>query len=138
MHIIKITPSENGIYNDFMSEEDIVVPNGWAIIPEDMEKPSTYPRLGGLEVKEISYPYEVEVEKVNEETGEVEIVTETRERLIMTVTKMTEGTLPEPEPYVPTNDELQWQAITDLEIGQMEQDQAITDLEIAQLEGSAE
>ena len=38
----------------------------------------------------------------------------------------------------PTEDELQWQAITELEIGQMEQDQALTDLEIAQLERSAE
>ena len=38
----------------------------------------------------------------------------------------------------PTENELLWQAITDLEIGQMEQDQALTDLEIAQLEGSAE
>lgn len=45
------------------------------------------------------------------------------------------ASLPEPEP---TEDELQWQAITELEIGQMEQDQALTELEIAQLERSAE
>ncbi len=38
----------------------------------------------------------------------------------------------EPEP---TSEELQWQAITDLEIAQMETEQALTDLEIAQLEG---
>lgn len=38
----------------------------------------------------------------------------------------------------PTEEELQWQAITDIEIEQMEQDQAITDLEIAQLEGGSE
>ena len=43
--------------------------------------------------------------------------------------------LPEAEP---TEDELQWQAITELEIGQMEQDQALTELEIAQMERSAE
>ena len=42
-----------------------------------------------------------------------------------------------PEPiYEPTQDELLWQAITDIEIGQMEQDLALTDLEIAYLEGS--
>lgn len=41
------------------------------------------------------------------------------------------------ESVVPTQDELQWQAITDLEISQMEYDQALTDLEIAYLEGSA-
>lgn len=34
---------------------------------------------------------------------------------------------PEPEP---TEEELQWQAITDLEIAQMEYEQALTDLEI--------
>jgi len=33
----------------------------------------------------------------------------------------------EPEP---TEDELQWQAITDVEIAQMEYEQALTDLEI--------
>lgn len=38
--------------------------------------------------------------------------------------------IPEPEPE-PTEIELQWQAITDLEIAQMEYDQALTDLEIA-------
>ena len=44
----------------------------------------------------------------------------------------------EPETLFPTEDELQWQAITDLEISQMEYDQALTDLELAYLEGSAE
>jgi hypothetical protein len=34
-----------------------------------------------------------------------------------------------------TQDELQWQAITDLEISQMEYNQALTDLEIKYLEG---
>lgn len=37
--------------------------------------------------------------------------------------------IPEPKPE-PTEDELQWQAITDLEIAQMEYEQALTDLEI--------
>jgi hypothetical protein len=42
----------------------------------------------------------------------------------------------EPEtPEEPTQDELQWQAITDLEISQMEYNQALTDLEIKYLEG---
>ena len=35
----------------------------------------------------------------------------------------------------PNQDELQWQAITDLEISQMEYNQALTDLEIKYLEG---
>lgn len=41
--------------------------------------------------------------------------------------------LPKP---APTEDELQWQAITELEISLMEQEQALTEIEIAQMEGS--
>lgn len=45
--------------------------------------------------------------------------------------------IPDPVPE-PSEDELQWQTITDLEISQMEYDQALTDLELAYLEGSIE
>jgi hypothetical protein len=62
------------------------------MIPEDMVLPATFPRLGSIEAQEITYPYEVEVEK------DGEMVTEQRERVIMTVTVMSEGTSPEPEP----------------------------------------
>lgn len=41
--------------------------------------------------------------------------------------------LPKP---APTEDELQWQDITELEISLMEQEQALTEIEIAQMEGS--
>ena len=122
MHIICLTPLEEGVYNDHISNNITMPPEGWAMIPEDMEKPSTFPRLGSLEAEEITYPYEVEVEKDEIKTRDVEIigedgepvivqeeytekvmVTEQREKVIMTVTKMTEGTLPEiievePEP----------------------------------------
>lgn len=138
MHIINMTPLEEGVYNDHKADHITAPPDGWAMIPEDFPLPSTFPRLGSIEAEEISYPYEVEVERKNEETGEMEMVTEQRGRVIMTVTSMTEGTLPEPEPTPePTNDELQWQAITDLEIAQMEYNQDLTNLEIAYLEGSA-
>ena len=103
-----------------------------------MVLPSTFPRLGSIEAKEITYTYDMEVEKQDEETGEMVTVTERREKVIMTVTAMTEGTLPEPVDPEPTEEEMQWQAITDIEIEQMEQAQAITDLEIAQLEGGLE
>lgn len=42
--------------------------------------------------------------------------------------------IPEPEP---TEDELQWQTITEMEIIQIEHDLALTELEIAILEGGA-
>ena len=165
MHIIDLTPLEVGVYNDHKSDHISTPPKGWAMIPEDMVLPSTFPRLGSLKAEPITYTYEVEVEKdvvkyrdveifdengepvldengnpviEKEEYTEKEIVIEQSERVIMTVTEMTEGTLPEPVEPEPTNDELVWQAITDLEIAQMEYDQALTDLEIAQLEGSAE
>jgi hypothetical protein len=98
MHIICLTPLEDGVYNDHASDNITAPPEGWAYIPDDFPLPATFPRLGSLEAEEISYPYGVEVEKVNEETGETEIVIEERTVPMMTVTKMTEGTLPEPEP----------------------------------------
>lgn len=98
MHIINMTPLEKGVYNDHKANHITAPPEGWAMIPEDFPLPSTFPRLGSIEAQEISHPYEVEVERMNKETGEMEMVTEQRERVIMTVTAMTEGTLPEPEP----------------------------------------
>ena len=98
MHIICLTPLEEGVYNDHKADHITEPPEGWAMIPENFPLPSTFPRLGSIEAEEISYPYEVEVERKNEETGEMEMVTEQRGRVIMTVTSMTEGTLPEPEP----------------------------------------
>lgn len=135
MHIIDLTPLEVGVYNDHKADHITAPPEGWAMIPEDMVLPSTFPRLGSITAEEKTYTYDVEVEKKDEETGEMVTVTEHLEKVIMTVTAMTDGTLPEPVDPEPTEEELQWQAITDIEIEQMEQAQAITDLEIAQLEG---
>jgi hypothetical protein len=103
MHIICLTPLEEGVYNDHNANHITAPPEGWAMIPDDMVLPNTFPRLGSIEAQEITYPYEVEVEK------DGEMVTEQRERVIMTVTVMTEGTLPEPEPEVepePTAEEM--------------------------------
>ena len=128
MHIIDLTPLEAGVYNDHNADHITMPPEGWAMIPEDMGKPSTFPRLGSITAEEITYPYEVEVEKdvvkyrdvevigedgepviVQEEYTEKEMVIEQREKVIMTVVEMTEGTVPEPEPEVepePTAEEM--------------------------------
>lgn len=103
MHIIQLEALEEGVYNDHKADYISEPPEGWAMIPDGFEKPSTFPRLGSIEAKELPYTFEVEVQKVNEETGEMEIVKELREKVVMTVTKMTEGILPEiidvePEP----------------------------------------
>lgn len=138
MHIINLTPLEEGVYNDHKADHITAPPEGWAMIPEDFPLPSTFPRLGSITAEEKTYTYEVEVEKTDEETGEMVTATEQREKVIMTVTAMTEGTLPDQVDPELTEEELQWQSITDIEIEQMEQAQAITDLEIAQLEGGLE
>ena len=128
MHIICLTPLEAGVYNDHASDNITSPPDGWAYIPEDMEKPSTFPRLGSIEAEEATYTREVEVEKevtktrevesfdedgnpitVTEEYTEMEMVIEEQEYTMMTVTAMTEGTLPEPVPEPerePTTDEI--------------------------------
>lgn len=83
MHIICLTPLEEGVYNDHKADHITAPPDGWAMIPEDFPLPSTFPRLGSIEAMVISE--------------------------IMTVTAMTEGTLPEPsqnESREPTTEEI--------------------------------
>lgn len=124
MHIIDLTPLEEGVYNDHKADHITAPPDGWAMIPENFPLPSTFPRLGSIEAKEITYTYDVEVEKEETKTRDIEtldengepkivqeeykekvMVTEQRERVIMTVTKMEEGTLPDiPEPEPTTDD----------------------------------
>lgn len=99
MHIICLTPLEPGVYNDHNASHISTPPEGWAYIPEDFPLPSTFPRLGSLEAEELIYGREVQ-----DENGE----TVTHEYTMMTVTAMTEGTLPEPVPVpepVPTTEE---------------------------------
>lgn len=105
MHIIQLEALEEGVFNDHKTEYITEPPEGWAMIPDDMVLPSTFPRLGSIEAEEVTYTYEVEVEKINEETGEIELVAETKEKTMLTVVSMTEGTLPEPVEEEPTKEE---------------------------------
>ena len=93
MHIICLTPLEEGVYNDHKAGHITAPPEGWAMIPEDFPLPSTFPRLGSLEAKNVAHLFEVELED-----GKIE----KHERVMMTVTAMTEGTLPEATPETPT------------------------------------
>ena len=72
MWIIDLTPLAPGVYNDHRADHISAPPDGWAMIPDDFPVPSTYPRLGSIEAEEIDG--------------------------VVTVTAMTEGTLPDPEP----------------------------------------
>lgn len=117
MHIICLTPLAPGVYNDHKADHISCPPDGWAYIPEDFPLPSTFPRLGSIEAEEMTYTREVDVYRpvtklrevetvdaegkpitITEEYTEMELVTETVEYTMMTVTAMTEGTLPEPDP----------------------------------------
>lgn len=72
MRIIEITALSNGAHRN-QTGSFTTVPDGWAIIPDDMETPN-FP-FGKVEVAEING--------------------------VMTVTKWTAGVIPEPEPTPP-------------------------------------
>lgn len=81
MTIIEIKALENGSHRNQTGDFN-TVPDGYARIPDDMEIPDTFPFVGI-------------------ETAEIDGV--------MTVTKMTAGVMPEPEPIPepePTSDEI--------------------------------
>lgn len=84
MHIICLTPLAPGVYNDHKADHIAAPPDGWAMIPEEFPLPATFPRLGSIEAEEIDG--------------------------VMTVTAMTEGTLPEPapEPEEPEDEPSVW------------------------------
>ena len=94
MHIINLTPLEPGVYNDHTSDSITAPPDGWAYIPEDFPLPSTFPRLGNIEAEELTYIRDENGSLVHlaqsDEADETNVVT------IITVTVMTEGTLPNP------------------------------------------
>lgn len=46
MTIIELAPIKNGAHHNQTVSGKITVPNGWAVIPEDMEIPETFPFVG--------------------------------------------------------------------------------------------
>lgn len=71
MKLIEILTLDNGAHRNFTTDMEVPVPEGWAVIPEEMETPDTFPFVN-IEVAEIDG--------------------------VMTVTSMTAGVMPEPEP----------------------------------------
>lgn len=71
MKLIEILALDNGAHRNYTIEGEAPIPEGWAIVPEDMEIPETYPFVG------------IEAEEIDG---------------VMTVTSMTAGVMPEPEP----------------------------------------
>ena len=81
MRIVEIVALENGAHRNQTVDVPAIIPDGWALIPDDMET-ENFP-FGTLEAEEVDG--------------------------VMTVTPWTPGTTPEPEPapiLPPSNDEL--------------------------------
>ena len=85
MRIIEIAALSNGAHRNQTATLS-AVPDGWAIIPDDMEIPDTFPFVN-IETEEVVYTKESMIPDDKTETYTV-----------VTVTKMTAGTVPEPEP----------------------------------------
>lgn len=153
MHIICLKPLEPGVYNDHKADHITTPPEGWAYIPEDIPLPSTFPRLGSLEAEELTYTREVEKTRevtktreveipgqdgqaitVTEEYKETETYTEEVPYTMMTVTEMTEGTLPDPEPAPPPTTE---ERVAELEAALAQTDETAIELYEAQAEQEA-
>ena len=81
MHIVKIEQNLNGSHDDQLGV-GIGIPEGWAIVPEEMQLPETYPFVN------------IEVEESDET-----FVNESHEKIsVYVVTSMTAGKVPEPTP----------------------------------------
>ena len=90
--IIEIKEHSNGVHNAIRGMFTSI-PEGYAIIPNDMAIPDTFPFVNIEVAKETRYN---EVKHYNEETEETTV-----ERIpytVMVVTKMTAGVVPEPSP----------------------------------------
>ena len=98
MHMIEIAALDNGAHRNQNGYIGDVLPEGWALIPPEMEIPETYPFVN-IEVESRTYTREVETEN-----GFAD-----EEYEMMTVVSMEAGVMPEPEPEPepePTADEL--------------------------------
>lgn len=92
MRIIEIAPLENGAHRNQIGTFS-QVPEGYALIPDDLQVPETFPFVDIEVTDETRYR---EVQRYDEETGEY--VTKKVPYTIPVVTKMTAGVMPEPEP----------------------------------------
>lgn len=100
MWIVNLEANPNGSHNDHRADHITTVLDGWAMIPDGFEVPSTFPFVS-IEAEEVTHHREVEV------LGETDGRTETRPYTVMTVVSMTEGTMPDPVPedIAPSNEE---------------------------------
>ena len=87
MKIIEIDALSNGAHRNQDGAFE-AVPSGWAVIPDDMEVPDTFPFVN-IETEEVEHTKESLIPDGKPETYTV-----------VTVTKITAGIVPEPEPVL--------------------------------------
>lgn len=88
MKIVEIEALANGAHRNQEGAFE-TVPSGWAVIPDDMEIPDTFPFVN-IETAEVEHTKESMIPD-----GEPETYT------VVTVTKITAGIVPEPEKPTP-------------------------------------
>lgn len=92
MRIIEIEALDNGAHRN-QTGNFKTIPEGYALIPDGMTIPSTFPFVNIEVAEEIRYKKE---RTLNEETEKYE--TNDIPYTVTVVTSMTEGVMPEPEP----------------------------------------
>lgn len=90
MHIIEIEALYNGAHNQQNGFRGDVPPDGWAIIPDDMELPKTFPFVDLTAEEETRTRVRTNYSPEDQNT--------TEEYTVMVVSSMTEGVVPDPEP----------------------------------------
>lgn len=116
MTIIEIQALDNGAHRNQTIFGDLSVPAGWAVVPADMERPTSWPFVDIAGVEDKVYTKTVTYLRDKFEPTEdgqtfhtVEEITEEKEYTIPTVTGMTEREKPEkPEPETPTSPPSVW------------------------------
>lgn len=88
MHIIEIKALYNGAHNQMNGFRGDAPPDGWAIIPDNMELPKTFPFVGVV--------VEEETRRRTKFSPDGEETTE--EYTVLVVSSMTEGVVPDPDP----------------------------------------
>ncbi len=114
MKMIEIAALPNGAHRNQTFHGNL--PDGWAVIPDDMELPASFPFVD-VTAEEVTHYRPVEVMRdvtktrdivtanddgeeltTTEEYTEQELVTEQQPYAVMTVTSMTAGIMPPPAP----------------------------------------
>lgn len=107
MKIIEVNALDNGAHRNQETNMTLpIIPDGWAVIPDSMEVPNTFPFVNVeaelIPINSPKNPYyiEPEIDQAGNiiDMGEVSPISENAGDAIYIVTSLAEGVVPEPEP----------------------------------------